>query len=303
VTTGTAPDTADPLRPAPLASDEAARLADLNRLHPVGQRPPLRQYLVSLWQRRYFLWELTLAKVAATTSDERLGAFWQIANPVLNVGVYYLAFGVLLGTRSDSKNFLLFLVAGVFVFTAMNRGIISGATSIVHNKGLLQALRFPRAVLPVSAVLREVIQFGPSLVVLLITAVATGEPIRPSMLLIVPVLIMAALFTTGASLVFARLVSSLRDIGQLLPFVTRVWLYLSGVFFSLDKKLEHAHGAVLFLAQANPGWAYLELTRGALMPDHPVRTAAWITAVVWATVLPVVGMLFFWRGEETYGRG
>jgi teichoic acid transport system permease protein len=303
VTTGTVPGTADPLQPAPLASDEAARLAEQHRLHPVGQRPSLSQYLISLWQRRYFLWELTLAKVAATTSDERLGSFWQIATPVLNVGVYYLAFGILLGTRSDSSNFLLFLVAGVFVFTAMNRGIMSGATSIVHNKGLLQALRFPRAVLPASAVLREVVQFGPSLVVLVLTAVATGEPIRLRMLLIVPVLLMAALFTTGTALIFARLVSSLRDVGQLLPFMTRVWLYLSGVFFSMDKKLEHAHGAVLFLAQANPGWAYLELTRGALMPEHPVRMGAWITAVVWATVLPLLGMLFFWRGEETYGRG
>ncbi|MDQ1292584.1 MAG: teichoic acid transport system permease protein [Actinomycetota bacterium] len=303
MTTGTVPGTADPLQPVSLPSDEAARLAEQHHLHPVGQRPVLKQYLTSLWQRRYFLWELTLAKVAATTSDERLGSFWQIANPVLNVGVYYLAFGILLGTRSDSDNFLLFLVAGVFVFTAMNRGIMSGATSIVHNKGLLQALRFPRAVLPVSAVLREVVQFGPSLVVLLITAVATGEPIRLRMLLIIPVLLMAALFTAGTALIFARLVSSLRDVGQLLPFMTRVWLYLSGVFFSLDKKLEDAHGAVLFLAQANPGWAYLELTRGALMPGHPVGAEAWITAVVWATVLPLLGMLFFWRGEETYGRG
>ena len=40
-----------------------------------------------------------------------------------------------------------------------------------------------------------------------------------------------------------------------------------------------------------------------LMAEAPLDPTTWLVALGWAVVLPVFGLLFFWRGEGTYGRG
>lgn len=300
---GVTPQMAEALTPLRLTPEEYAGLAVRSRLRPVGSRPPLRQYLRSIWARRHFLWELSAAKITAQTSEERLGGLWQVINPVLSAAVYYFAFGVMLNARSGIDNYVLFLIVGVFVFTLQSRIISIGAQSVVSNKGLLQALRFPRAVLPLSVSLRELVTFVPSLIVMVILAGVTEGWPRLEWLGLVPAIGLAWLFASGMAMLLARLVAWQRDLAQLVPFVLRLWLYVSGVFMNLDKVLaEHAGPTAIMVAHANPGYAYLELARGALMPDVPMPMWAWQSGILWALGALLVGFVVFWSAEEEYGR-
>ena len=73
-------------------------------------------------------------------------------------------------------NFLLFITVGLFVFQFTQRSVTQGAVSVVSNRGLVQAIRFPRALLPISATLTEVIAVVPTLFVIYGVAVLLGEP-------------------------------------------------------------------------------------------------------------------------------
>ncbi len=291
-------------------------LADFAIGHGLSQsaaRPPIRQYIGQLWQRRHFIWTFASSKSISMYTTARLGQLWQVLTPLLNAGVYYLIFGVLLKTSRGIPDFIPFLVTGVFVFTFTQRSVNTGAKSVGDNLSLIRALHFPRASLPFAYVILELQQLMMSLVVLFIIVLAMGEPLTVDWLLLIPVILLQLSFNIGVSLVVARLGAFARDITQLLPFLLRTWFYFSGVIFSvahLEASFKN-HPWVVKVLEINPGYVYVELSRHALLAKyrnyvedlHHSTGHLWWYALIWAVVMFIGGFLFFYRAEERYGRG
>ncbi|NEE39868.1 ABC transporter permease, partial [Streptomyces sp. SID7982] len=99
----------------------------------------------------HFILAFSRAKLTAQYSQAKLGQLWQVVTPLLNACVYYLIFGLILGTREGIPHdvFVPFLVTGVFVFTFTQSSVMAGVRSISGNLGLVRALHFPRASLPI----------------------------------------------------------------------------------------------------------------------------------------------------------
>jgi teichoic acid transport system permease protein len=283
----------------PTPKDLAARYG----LAQSGARPTLLTYIRLLWGRRHFIVEYARARNQAQYTDTALGQVWQILTPVLNAAVFYLIFGLLLKTSRGVENYISFLVVGVFIFTYTQRAVLSGSKSIAGNLGLVRALHFPRATLPLASTVMELQQLLVSVVVLSVIVLATGEPLTLSWLLLIPALFLQTLFNSGMALIFARITSRVRDMEQLLPFALRTWMYASGVFFVIQEFDRNAPLAAKVVLEGNPAAVYIEIVRGALMASHPAAPHAWPLAVFWAFVTFVAGFVYFWRAEERYGRG
>ncbi len=123
-----------------------------------------------MWERRAFAVAMPLEEVRSSHQDTLLGNVWHLANPMLSVGVYYLVFGLILDTSGRIDNYILWLTIGVFAYGLTSRSVLAGATSIASNQGLMRAMRFPRALIPVSTVLGRLLTFGFELAVLVIVA-------------------------------------------------------------------------------------------------------------------------------------
>ncbi|MDT0203795.1 ABC transporter permease [Nocardioides sp. AE5] len=284
-----------------LTSEQLAALAQEHGLEPVGVRPSLGAYLATMWQRRHFAFRLASSKAYARNQGSYLGQVWAILNPVLWATVYFMVFGLILKTDRGIDNFVGFLVAGVFMFHFVSACISNGAKAITSNQGVITALQFPRALLPVATVLSELFTLLPALLVLLLIVPATDEPLSPAMLLMPVAVLLAWLFGTGIAFICARLVVQFRDVQQLIPFVLRAAMYMSGVFFSI----EHYAGDSAFapLLENQPIAVFLRLVRSTLLEGVPMTPSTWLWAVGWALGTLVIGFIFFWQAEESYGRG
>lgn len=303
----TVPEHLSAQRPATPVRDahpgSPAELARTFGLTPSAERPTLSQYLTQLWDRRHFLLAFGRARVLSTYSQARLGQLWQLLTPLLLAGVYFLLFGLLLGTDRGVENFTAFLVTGVFIFSFTQRSVLSGSESVSKNLGLVRALHFPRATLPLAHTVAELQQLAVALLALGFIVLLTGEPLTVAWLLVPVAVALQCLFNAGVALVAARIGAEVRDVRQVLPFVMRTWLYLSGVFFSIQAFTADAPGIVRVLLSVNPTAVYIDLVRTQLLVEHDPLPYAWPLAVGWAVVAVVGGFLFFWRAEERYGRG
>jgi len=282
------------------------QLAARHGLKVAGIRPNLFAYTRQLWQYRYFITEYANAKVVAAFSTARLGQLWQVLTPLANAGVYYLIFGVVLNTRNQVDNFIAYLCTGLFVFTFTSVVVQQGTQSIVSNLGLIRALHFPRAVLPISVMLTQFQSLAAAMVVLIGIVLVSGEPITVEWLLLIPTLLLQSVFNAGLALAMARLGAKLTDLKQVIPFVMRTWMYGSGVLYSVANFEAHLPPLVSTLVKANPLLVYIELARHALMDDVPLASPVgqlWTLAIAWTVVMGVGGYIFFWRGEQEYGRG
>ncbi|MER7961898.1 MULTISPECIES: ABC transporter permease [Streptomyces] len=294
--------------PAP-AQDDLAALAARHGLTVSGARPSLPEYVRRLWARRHFIGAFSTAKLTAQYSQAKLGQVWQVMTPLLNAAVYYFIFGLLMNTSRGVEDFVPFLVTGVFVWTFTQSSIMAGTRAISGNLGLVRALHFPRAALPVSFCLQQLQQLLFSMGALVLILLAFGVPPGLSWVLAVPALALQFVFNTGLAMIMARVGSKIPDMAQLMPFLLRTWMYASGVMFSIHHMTGPDSGVPSWvgpLLQVNPAVVYIDLMRfalidsfgGDMLPAH-----VWALALGWALVAGIGGFIYFWKAEETYGRG
>jgi teichoic acid transport system permease protein len=285
---------------------DAAQVAARYGLKVAGERPSLAEYTRKLWAYRHFISAFSEAKHVVAYSEARLGSLWSVLTPLVNAAVYFLVFGLLLNARHGIHNYIAYLCAGVFVFGFTSKAVSAGIASISDNIQLVRAEHFPRGCLPLASVLADARQMVATTSVLMVIVVATGEAPRLSWFLVVPAVLLQVVFNTGLVFIVARLGARIADLKQLAPWVLRVWMYTSGVFYSPAVFAAALGGTAGKALQANPLLVYIELIRGATIGESHASLSTdqlWLLAVGWAAVSLAAGYIFFWRGEQEYGRG
>jgi teichoic acid transport system permease protein len=272
--------------------------AHASELQQLGVRPSLRVYVQSLWARRDFIVALPVGQLRSRNANTVLGSFWHLLNPLVLAATYFLVFGVLFDARDDVDNYVGFLVTGLFVFYYTQKCLTGGANTIVANEGIIRNVNMPRAAFPMGSVLAETLAHLPAMALLIVLVTATGESPDVAWLLLVPLVALQAVFNLGLSFWIGRLTFHFRDVKNLLPFVTRLLLYMSGVFFTIERV---PAGFLRDIFELNPLQVFISLNRLALL-DGTTSAATWLAAVLWSLVSLGSGLVFFWSKENSYGR-
>jgi len=92
----------------------------------------------------------------------------------------------------------------------------------------------------------------------------------------------------------------IRDLGNLIPHITRFWFYLTPIIWGLSF-LEGKPQWVVTLIELNPMYAIVQLYRVAFM-DFPFVMQDLVTAVTWAFAICILGIASFTRSEGTMVR-
>lgn len=256
-------------------------------------------YLKDVWNRREYAIEVPRGNLRAAHMNTLLGNVWHVLNPLMLIGVYYLIFGVLF--PQDVENYIAFLTIGVFTFRFTQNSVQQGAGSIVGNANLIRSIYFPRAILPISVVVEQVLLLVPSVVVALLITLLTGAPPRWTWVLLPLVYVVQTLFNLGAAFVAARITDTFRDFQNVLPYLFRILFYLSGVLFSVEA-IADEYPIALTLSYWNPAYVFVTLARGAILGSG-VPGEVYLSASIWTAVALVGGFFFFRAAESTYGRG
>ena len=266
----------------------------------LGERPRLGGYLAETWRLRAFALRLAGSRLIASLLPNRLGVLWIVLKPLSLAIIYGLIFHFVLAGPARPANFVQFLIVGVFVFEFFTGCFGSGSKAITSNTKLVQSFGFPRILLPISAILEQAMRMIPVVLLLGILLLIFGEPISWSWLLIIPILVVMGVFNLGVALVVARISVRTRDIQQLIPIITRVLFYASGIFFSVDGALAD-YPTLLTIVQLVPTYEFIAIARDVLLDGYSAPLIAWIAAPIWALVMIVGGVIFFWRAEARYG--
>jgi teichoic acid transport system permease protein len=286
----------DEIVSTPLMAIEAVPLVRL------GTKPHLAEYLRAIWSRRHLAVEIPRANLATQHHNTVLGGIWHVLNPLFLVAVYYFIFDVVMNISRGMENFVGFLAIGVFVWHFTTRSVQAGSRSIAANEGLLRAVAFPRAILPLSVSLGEFASFGYALAAMFAIVLITGEQVGPTWLLVFPFMVVQLVFNTGLALMMARLADHVRDVQQVLPYGLRIWGYSSGIFFDVTVRAAD-HPLLLDIMRFNPAFLFMHLTRRALLDNGVPTLGEWAILVGWALIALAVGFVFFMRREHEYGRG
>lgn len=249
-----------------------------------------------LWHFRELLWTLVWRDVAVRYKQTFLGVAWAILVPIFTAAVYVVVFGKFANFPAGAKNtpYPSLVVAGVLPMQYFASALTFSSMSLLSNLQLVTKVYFPRALLPLSAVIVPFIDFVVGLPVLVALMAYYGTwPAGPEVLLAPLFMLLAVVTALGVGFLLSAVNVRFRDVRYMIPVILQVLPLLSGVMYAVDA-LETKWQWVLAI---NPmtavisGWRWTVLDAAAPEPGQ-------VALGVFVAVTIFVGGLAVFRSSE-----
>ncbi len=245
----------------------------------------VNQYLHELWKRKDLLIYQVSSGLKAQHRNTFLGYLWWLLDPLLFFLMYYFLRIVLMGRAGE--NIVPFLAIGLIVFRNFSSSLTGSAGSITGQAGLITQVYLPKAMFPLSVVLTQLVNFGFGLVIIAAVLVATGLIPGPELVWLPLVILTQTLFHLAIGLFMAYACAFVRDLENLLRYVTRVMRYTSPVIWEVDRLPDSFQWVVAI----NPfAWllnAYRDVLMYGSLPSFPHLFALLGGSAVVSTALVV----------------
>jgi teichoic acid transport system permease protein len=260
--------------------------------------PRLRTYLPELWQRREFVYELARCTLRAQNYTSVFGQLWLVLNPLL-MGLVYYVLADILSNGKHASNYFSMLLAGLFLYTFFSSMLSQSAGSIIGSSRLILNSRLPRMVMPVTQVVIAFMRFLPCLIVFLAVHELQHLPWGLAAFYAIPAFLEVLLFGIGLGLVCATLQVYFRDFSNFLPFLTRIWMFMSPVLWELQTQLGK-HDLKAHVIALNPLAPMIGCWGDALVYNVRPEASWLLEGAGWSIAALVVGVLVFIRREREF---
>ena len=186
-----------------------------------------------IWKHRQLLGLLVRRDVKARSKDSVLGLLWTLINPLVQLGVYFLVMGQILGAARGIPNFAVYIFSGLTIYGLFSE-TLSGATgSIVANSGLVKKVYVPREVFPLAATGSALFTFGVQVLVLLVASFTLGKaPLSWNLLYFFPSVALILVWALAFGLLLSALNVYLRDVQYLTQVLLMLALWASPIVYA-----------------------------------------------------------------------
>ena len=267
--------------------------------------------LQRLFRYRGLIQTLVVRDLKARYRGSALGFFWSFANPLLLLMVYTFVFSVVLPARFEGveENYALFLFCGLLPWTWFSSSLTESSNSLLANGNLIKRVLFPAEVLPVVAVVSNMVHFFLALPILFLALFffTSRAPSVVELFWFPVVVAVQFLLTLGFGLILAALTVHFRDIKDLLANLLTLWFFATPILYPSAMVANRGPSVAGFppagkmLMDINP-FAHLTISyQEVLFYDGPVGHWKWLLATaVGAVVLFMFGYALFDRLRDSF---
>jgi lipopolysaccharide transport system permease protein len=252
--------------------------------------------LKEIWKYRELLYFLTKREIQVRYKQTVLGALWAIIQPVLTMVVFTLFFGRLAKMPSDGIPYPIFVYAGLLPWTYFANALSNSGNSLVGSANLISKVYFPRIIIPGSASLAGLLDFFVAMVVLFVM-MAYYDFVPGVEILLFPFLIgLTFLCAVGVGLWFSALNVQYRDIRYVIPFLIKLWMFVSPVIYPVSLVPQNYQ----WVLALNPMGGVIRAYRASLLGHQPVD---WLLLGISTGIIIMIftsGMYYFRRMEKTF---
>jgi lipopolysaccharide transport system permease protein len=179
------------------------------------------------------IWVKAVLNLKSEANRNKLSYLWWIFEPFLYMLVFYIVFTKLL--HRGGENYVVFLLTGLVMFQWFAKSVNSASNSILNAKKLLQQVSIEPFFFPAVAVLQTTLKQVPVFVILILFIWIYGfSPTIHWSGLIVIMLTQLGLILI-VSIMLALIIPFFKDLQQIVPTIIQFMMFVSGVFFSVDR--------------------------------------------------------------------
>jgi lipopolysaccharide transport system permease protein len=252
--------------------------------------------LKTLWSYRELLIVLIMRDIQVLYKQAALGAAWAIIQPVFAAAIFTVVFGYFAHMPSDGIPYPVFAFAAVLPWTYFAEATRRASTGLVDDAELVRKVYFPRLIMPVAKVVTPMIDFAIAFFILLGMMLWFGIMPTWKLLVVPPLMLLAALLALSIGLWLGPINVRFRDIKYTLTFIIQIWMYASPIVYPLSM----IPAQWKWLYSLNPMVGVIEGFRWAVFDrGSPDFVVTGISAGI-ITLLLVGGLIFFKRMERSF---
>jgi ABC-2 type transport system permease protein len=221
-----------------------------------------------------------------------LGFLWVLLKPFFMFIILFVVFSSVSGQVGNltSKQYAVYLLSGLVIYTFFNEGITWGMGSIMERADLILKINFKRDIVVISALTMALINFGINLLIIGVIGMILGiqfSVMGGSYILLIGLVMFLAMY--GISFFTSIWMVYVRDLAHITELGLQLMFYASAVFFPVELVPERYR----FVVEYNPIAIYIQTVREALTHKNIINLDFILISLAVAIVLVLVGRLYF----------
>lgn len=212
------------------------------------------------------IWLLAKIEFKLRYYESKLGLFWALLKPVLDIIIYYIGFKIIL--KSDIPAFASYLFVG-FLFWIFFTESTGGTINILESKRhLYEYSNMNKLEIYISTLLSTAIGFFFNFIMFLLfyfLLEPESKPLGINMIYVIPLFLNVYILGLAFSLILSNLFIMAKDIRQIWQVFVNFLFFVSPLFF----KLSDFRAAVPGLDYVNPVAGIIINARRAILDNQP----------------------------------
>jgi lipopolysaccharide transport system permease protein len=262
----------------------------------VTNKGSLLEYCKEIGRFRELLYTLSWRDIKVKYKQTLIGASWSVLRPLITSVLFVIVFSRI-GRMPNMSGapYLLMVFAGMLPWQFFANTLSEVGFSVVNNAGLIGKVYFPRIIIPLAAILTNMVDFLVSLIILVVMMI-WYQCLPGWELILFPVfIVLLAACALGAGLFLAVLNVQYRDVKFVVPFLIQIGLFATPIAYSSSNVPDQWR----LLYALNPLVGIISGIRWCLLGDPIYWTEVWISVIIIALLL-TFGMYYFRKMEKTF---
>lgn len=187
-----------------------------------------------MWQGDYFflIRQLVVKDFKIRYRNMSLGVFWSLLNPLIMVALFSFLFTEIF--RSSVPHYALYILVGLIPYNFFAGAWGSATTSLLDNAGLIKKVPVPREIIPLAAVLSNVVHLLIQFSLIIAAVYYYGLSVHLNWLWLPLIWGLELIFLFGIGLATSSLTVVIRDTRYLVESALLILFWLVPIFYSFE---------------------------------------------------------------------
>ena len=248
--------------------------------------------------KKYFSYAKYSAKsdLKSEVASSYLNWLWWILDPVLFMLVY--TFIAVIVFKSKVQYFPVFVFIGLTLWNFFSKNIQGSVKMVRQNSSIVSKVYIPKYILVLEKMLVNGFKMMVSFVLVVIMMLLYRVPVNRNVLFMIPIFVILVTTTFGISCIVLHFGVFVDDLFNVVQVLLRLIFYMSGIFYSIDGRLDEPLRSVLLYC--NPASMLIKSARDSMLyatTPNIKMLAIWGAASV---VMCIIGVKLIYSYENSY---
>jgi lipopolysaccharide transport system permease protein len=188
--------------------------------------------LKELKEYRDLFYFLVLRDIKVLYAQTILGFLWAVLQPLIQILIFTVIFGKVAKISTEGIPYILFSTVAIIPWTYMSQAMAQSSQSLVTGQAMLGKIYFPRLIFPLTPILAKLVDFGISILIIIVVAIYYHVYPTWNLLLFPFFVVFMMSITAGVGIWLSAMAIRFRDVKYAMPFAVRMLMYTAPIVYS-----------------------------------------------------------------------